>query len=196
MPSEILSREEVRRGRAWAVLERLDLVRRWSRYGRVVLHGALSYRLMVALDIDMGVVTPNPRPEHGFAVVSEVARIGGVWQVRYRNQLENPADPGLYWGIHYRDESDQVWKIDTWFLPMNHPHVGLMERQVEAFDKALTDEMREIILMIKEAVCGDQALRGMDIYQAVLQGGQRDVEGCRQWVAEHRVEGINRWLPA
>jgi hypothetical protein len=196
MPSEILSREEVRRGRAWAVLERLDLVRRWSRYGRVVIHGALSYRLMVALDIDIGVLAPDPRPEQGFAVVSEAAQIGGVWQVRYRNQLEDPADPGLYWAIHYRDGGHNVWKIDTWLLPIDHPDAGLMERQVEAFGKALTDERREIILAIKEAACGDKALRGIDIYQAVLQGGQRDAEGCRQWIAEHRVEGINRWLPA
>jgi hypothetical protein len=193
--SEILAREEARRGRAWAVLRRLDLVRRWSRYGRVLIHGALSYRLMVALDIDMGVLTPDPRPEHGFAVTSEVAQIAGVWQVRYRNQMDDPADPGLYWGMHYRDERNDLWKIDTWLLPMNHPEADLMERQVEALNRTLTDETRTIILRIKEALTGEEPLRGIDIYQAVLQGGQRDVVGCRQWVAEHGVEGINCWLP-
>jgi len=188
-------REEARRERANRVLVRLDLERRWSRYGRVIMHGALTYGLMVALDIDMATACPELRPGMGFDVMSEVAQLSGVWKVRYRNQLDDPGDPGLYYQIQYRDERDEIWEVDAWLMPENHPNTLLLDRQVEALGRALSEETRRTILEIKEAIPGKGALRGIDIYQAVLQGGVGSVDECRQWIADHPVVGINRWLP-
>ena len=192
---DVFGREQARRSRAHQVLERLDLVRRWSRYGRVIPHGAMTYGLMVALDIDMATACPELRSGMGFDVVSEIAQMTGVRKVRYRNQLDDPGDPGLYYQIQYRDDRDDLWKVDAWLVPETSPSTAHLDRQVESLRRALTTESRSAILEIKEANQGQEPMRGIDIYQAVLDGGVRSVNDCRQWIADHPVEGMNWWLP-
>jgi hypothetical protein len=87
---EIFLREGKRRERAKKILEKLDLLQRWSHYGRPILVGAFRYGLMVELDIDMVTFSNDPRIEHGFQVMSEVARLPGVWKVRFTNELDGP----------------------------------------------------------------------------------------------------------
>jgi hypothetical protein len=106
---DLLARAEARRQSAWRVLERLDLVRRWTRYGEPIVVGSVALRVVVRTDIDMEIVTDEPRVEDGFAVVAECARIPGVLCGRYRNELVN-GDPtlpsGVYWKLDYQaDES-------------------------------------------------------------------------------------------
>lgn len=69
----MLARAEARRLSAWRVLERLDLMRRWTRYGEPFVVGSVALGVVVRPDIDMEIVTDEPRVEDGFAVVAECA---------------------------------------------------------------------------------------------------------------------------
>ena len=51
--NEILQRAEARQARAEEILEELDLVNRWSPYGRPIVVGSVSHRLVVEPDIDL-----------------------------------------------------------------------------------------------------------------------------------------------
>jgi hypothetical protein len=192
---DILLRAEKRRERALDIIEELNLLQRWSRYGSPVIVGAIRYGLVVAPDIDVEIYCDEPRIEHGFDVMSEVARVPGVWKVRFANELEGP-DQGLYWQVRYRNPEGDVWKVDSWLLRHDHPHAHWAEKFADAMQKALTDETRRAILEIKEALLGEAGIRGIDIYRAVLEGGVRDVSGFRHWIEEHKPCGIMLWLPS
>ena len=192
---EVLRRAEERRRRALDVIEALDLFQRWSRYGSPVIVGAVSMGLVVALDIDMNIYSDNPRIEHGFEVMSELAVLSGVWKIRFSNELAGP-DQGLYWQIRFRDHVGDVWKIDSWLVGWDHPHAGWGEELADAMQKALTDQTRRAILQIKEAVLGEPGVRGIDIYRAVLEGGVRHPAEFAPWMAEHKKPGITNWLPS
>ena len=192
---EILHRAEERRRRASDVIKTLGLIERWSRYGKPVIVGAVKTGLVVALDIDMEIYSDDPRIEHGFEVMSELAVLPGVWKIRFSNELENP-DQGLYWQIRYRDEVGDVWKIDSWLIDFNHPHAHWAEKCADAIQKVLANQTRRAILEIKEALLGEPEVRGIDIYRAVLEGGVRCPDELVQWMAEHKPSGITRWRPS
>lgn len=192
---DLLLRAEHRRERALRIIQELGLLRRWSRRGSPVIVGAIRHGLVVALDIDMEVYSEHPRIEHGFEVMSEVARLPGVWKIRFTNQLDDDDDPGLYWQIRYRDQEGEVWNVDSWLLGHDHPYAHGAERFADAMAKALTDETRRAILEIKESLQGEEVVRGIDIYRAVLEGGVRSPSEFRCWVAEHRSSGLVLWMP-
>lgn len=194
MNDDVFARAEKRRERALNILERLDLLSRWSRYGNPVIVGAMSFGLMVALDIDMEIYSDDPRIEHGFELLSKVARLPGVHQVRFSNELAGP-DQGLYWQIRFQDQGGETWKVDSWLLGHDHPHAHWAEKLTQAMQRALTDETRRAILEIKEAILGEPGIRGLDIYKAVLEGQVRCPEGFRDWIREHKKAGIDLWLP-
>ena len=192
---DVLLRAEKRQERALSVIGRLGLLERWSCYGSPVLVGAIRYGLMVALDIDMEIYSDNPKIEDGFELMSEVARLPGVWKVRFSNELEGP-DQGLYWQIRYRDEEGEVWKVDNWLVSHDHPHAHWGEKFEDAMQRALTNETRRAILEIKECLLGEAGVRGIDIYRAVLEGGVRRLDEFKDWLAEHEASGIILWLPS
>jgi len=70
---DLLERAARTRQQAQAILDDLDLLEKWRRFGRPVLVGAVSFDLAVAPDIDMEVYCPELRIEHGFQVLTECA---------------------------------------------------------------------------------------------------------------------------
>ena len=192
---EVLCRAEERRRRALDVIKTLSLFERWSPYGSPVIVGAVRMGLVVALDIDVEIYSDDPRIEHGFQIMSELAVLPGVWKIRFSNELTGP-DQGLYWQIRYRDQVGDVWKIDNWLIARDHPHAHWAEEFADAMQKALTDQTRCAILEIKEALLGEAGARGIDIYRAVLEGGVRRPAEFIQWMAEHKISGITPWRPS
>jgi hypothetical protein len=192
---DVFLRAERRRMQALDVLERLSLLARWSRYGSPVIVGALRHRLVVAPDIDLEIYSDDPRIEHGFHLMSEVAQAPGVWKVRFSNELSGP-DQGLYWGIRYRGQDGEIWKTDNWLLSHHHPHAHWAEKLAIAMGRALTEETRRVILEIKEAMIEVESVRSIDVYRAVLEGHVRCPCEFRQWLEEHKPTGIVLWLPS
>lgn len=191
----LLARAEERRRRGLDLIETLGLMERWSRYGSPVLVGAVNMGLVVALDIDINVYSDEPRIEHGFEVMSEVALLPGVWKICFSNELAGP-DAGLYWQIRCRDKGGNVWKIDNWLISWDHPDAGVAEHFASAMQQALTEETRAIILAIKEQLKDEHGVDGIDIYRAVLEGGVSDSDQFIRWIAQNKTSGVTRWRPS
>ena len=168
----ILQRAEERRRRALQLIGELQLLERWSRFGKPFVLGSVKMGLVVARDIDLNIYSDSPRIEEGFHVMSQIALLPGVYKIRFTNALNTP-DQGLYWQIIFRDQSAEEWKIDNWFLSTDHPDAGLGEALAEGMLEILTEDTRRIILEIKEALLGKAGIRGIDIYRAVIEGGVR-----------------------
>lgn len=196
-PASILQRADERQREAREIIERLGLLERWAKAGQPVLVGAVSYGLAVRPDIDLEIYGDRPRIEDGFAVVTELALVPGVWKIRFSNELDGP-NHGLYWQVRYRNPAltaPEVWKIDMWLLPRDYD--GPTSRDLAlAMRQALTPETRASILLIKEATVADERIHGIDVYRAVLDGGIRSVGKFERWFADHGNAELSDWKPA
>lgn len=191
---DILERAERRRRQALEVLDTLGLMERWAQSGLPRLVGAVRYGLAMAPDIDLAIYTEIPQVSQGFAVMSAVAEIPGVWKVRFSNELDRP-DQGLYWQVRYIAGDGTIWKVDNWLLGVCHPQFVWDDRFSEALERALTPETRGAILRIKEEASGQEWAHGIDIYQAVIEGGIRSLEGFKAWQDARPPGKLNYWLP-
>lgn len=194
---------------AHRLLERLDFLHRWGRYGKPELVGALSLGLVVRPDIDFEVYADKAEVSHGFCVYREIASLPGVRQVLFVDHRDSPdADSGgaarvldpplyqeLYWQVRVLEE-DVEWKIDCWHLEHSHPHAHWGRRFSDAMDHALTRETRDAILRIKETARDDGDVHGIHIYRAVLQAGVRTPAEFERWRHRYGLSAaLNFWLP-
>ena len=67
--SDVLARADARQKIAEHILQELDLIDRWGRFGTCNVVGAVAYGLVVAPDIDIEIFCPQPRIEDGFDVL-------------------------------------------------------------------------------------------------------------------------------
>lgn len=184
----LLTRAEARRRAAWRVLEELDLLRRWARYGEPSVVGSVALRVVVRPDIDIAIVTEQPRVQDGFAVVAECATIPRVVRGRFRRDLP-PGDPifpsGLYWKLDYQADDGVVWTIDMWLLERGDP--GGLDTTTR-LGRLLTDDRRAAVLAIKEAAAAqDRRVSGYMVCQAAIDDEVGSLEEFDRWVA--RREG-------
>ena len=100
--SALLARAHTLQAEARRIIDRLDLIGRWTAVGRLLVVGSVAYGLVVEPDIDMEVYMPRPRVAAGFSIVSQFAVVPGVRRVRFANELDGP-DPGLYFQLRYRE---------------------------------------------------------------------------------------------
>lgn len=191
----VLERADRIAARAREIVAELGLTERWSKVGAPVSVGALRYGLMVARDIDMEVYSESPEIADGFAVMSGVASLPGVSEVRFVNAMDTP-DRGFYWRTDFLDRDGERWKIDCWHVGDDHPDAHWCEKFADAMEKALTTETRRAILELKEAARkGDPGILGIDIYRAVLKDRVRSAEELREWLGRNRSESMSHWLP-
>lgn len=190
---ELLRRQARRQRDAHALLNRLGVVRRWEEFGTPVLCGAVSYGLMVALDIDVEIYG-EPRVDVGFALVSAWAEDSAVRKVSFINDLDGP-DGGLGWALHYC-HGDAWWRVEVWLLPNDYDGPRSADLVVP-MRLALDARARCAVLRIKEALVRDgTAYRSIDIYRAVLDHGIMNVTDYLSWCAVNESEGLLPWRPA
>jgi hypothetical protein len=181
---------------AYDVIRQLQLEGRWAEVGEVTFSGSSRFGLMVAPNIDMEVYADRPRPSVGFQVIAGIAEIPGVRRVRFKNQLDDPEDPGLFWWIQYRDELGQDWSIDTWLIPRDHPLAMQPDRFAEAMCEKLDDLSRRTILQIKhESRCRNADTRSIEIYKAVLRDGISTHAEFERWLEQHPAKKLEDWMP-
>jgi hypothetical protein len=179
----LLARAEARRRAAWRVLEALDLMRRWTRYGEPSVVGSVALRVVVRPDIDLAIVTDQPRVQDGFAVIAECAANPRVLRGRFRRDLP-PGDPifpsGLYWKLDYQADDGVVWTIDMWLLERGAP--GGLDTTTR-LGRRLTDDRRASVLAIKEAAAAqDRRVSGYLVCQAVIDDEVATLEEFDRWV--------------
>jgi hypothetical protein len=192
---DVLERAKQRRQTAKTILQELDLINKWQRFGRPVLVGALSFDLAVAADIDMEIYSPILKIEHGFQVISECAQNPNVTSAQFINGLNTP-DKALYWQLHYLDNNGDDWKIDMWSAPENY-ELPRGEHFVQPMKDALTQETRAAILTLKEARATGELppFLSVDLYRAVLEGGVRTSEQWIAWQKSHETGILTAWKP-
>jgi hypothetical protein len=180
---------------AEAILAELDLVRRWARFGRPVLVGALAYDLLVDPDIDMEIYCPELGIADGFQALGECALNPHVTKARFANELAG-RDQALYWQLRYRHDDGTEWKIDMWSAPQDYA-LPRAEHLVAPMRAALTAETRGAILALKAARALDAGLQcpSIDLYRAVLDDGVRTVEELRAWLTTHETGKLSGWRP-
>ncbi|MFZ5817743.1 MAG: hypothetical protein ACOY93_21025 [Bacillota bacterium] len=192
--SERIRRAEVRFIQGMAVLEDLRLVERWKKVGTPFIVGAMGYGLPVAPDIDMEIFCRRPSVEAGFRVLSECVTHPRVRKARFANELDGP-DQGLYFQLRYLDGLGEEWKLDMWLVANDHP--GPLSRDLlTPMRRALTEESRDAILEIKEAILArGLKYRSIDVYRAVLEGGVRGLEAFQAWHERVKPSGLTDWRP-
>jgi hypothetical protein len=193
---DILHRAALRRHRAREIAAALDLSTRWSTIGTVVPVGAVAHGLVVSRDIDYEVFTAGPPTVRGgFHVLAELAEVPAVTGVRFTNALDT-ADHGLYWQVRCRDDDGDVWKIDIWTLPVDHPG-PCAAWMVEPMRRVLTNDLRVAILRLKEARTTGQIpnIASIDLYRAVLDDGVRTEADLRAWAGDHYAPTLTHWRP-
>jgi len=193
--SERIRRAEKRFVTAMSILEELRLLERWGRVGNACIVGAMAYGLQVAPDIDMEIFCDKPSVQVGFAILSACVQNPRVRKARYANELDGP-DQGLYFQLRYLHPGGEEWKLDMWMVAKDHP--GPLSRDlVEPMRRALSDETREAILLVKEQVRAKRAaIPSIQIYEAVLEHGVRSYEEFLTWQAVAQPAGLTDWRPA
>jgi hypothetical protein len=193
---DLIARASELQKQAHDVIRQLQLEGRWAKVGEVTFSGSPRCGLMVAPNIDMEVYADPPRPSAGFQVIAGIAEMPGVRRVRFKNQLDDPEDPGLYWWIQYRDELGQDWSIDTWLIPRDHPFAMQPDRFAEAMCERLDDVLRRKILRIKhESRCRNADTRSIEIYKAVLRDGVGTYAEFERWLEQHPAKKLEDWMP-
>ena len=193
--NDIVSRAETRQQIAEHILQELDLVNRWNQFGKCNLVGAVTYRLIVAPDIDMEIFCPDPKIEDGFEIIRACALHPQVTKTRFWNAL-GPPHHGLYWQVRYNHEGEE-WKIDMWSIADSYSD-PCGSHLTEPIVNALTLESRQAILRLKEAVLADDTLDcpSIQIYRAVLDSGVADLDGLKAWLPRNPLTGVvTDWKP-
>jgi hypothetical protein len=171
------------------LLEQLDLIGRWSRYGEVEVVGSVGIGLVVQPDVDLEIYCDNPQVADGFAVMQPLAELPKSRRITYLDARDRH-ERGQYWKLEY--ELDETWTIDMWVFTERGPGAGL----TAALRTTLTDESRDSILAIKEEAAerGERA-PGYWLYQAVLDAGVTTYDEFRGWLGDRNIYERTAWLP-
>lgn len=189
----LLDRQDARQDKARTVLDMLQPLQQWERFGEPRLCGAMSYGLLVAPDIDIEIFG-DLRVDAGFSLVSEWARDPAVDRVLFINAVGEP-DAGLGWELHYRLDGVR-WALQMWLLPAGYEGPRSADL-VAPMSAALCPGTRARILCIKEALVErETSYRSIDVYRAVLDHGVNAVEEYDQWCRSYSSTGMINWRPA
>jgi len=183
------------KSRAEGILSELDLLGKWSRYGRPSLVGALSFDLILTPDIDMEIYCPQVKVEDGMAVLLECSKNPRIVGVKYQNELNGP-DKAIYWQLKYLDAQGSLWKVDMWSAPSDYA-LPRGEDFVAPMRKALTPETRRAILELKDARDSKElpSFISIDLYRAVIRDGVRTKDDFLSWLKSNPTGELSGWKP-
>ncbi|GBC61645.1 hypothetical protein DENIS_2607 [Desulfonema ishimotonii] len=181
---------------AWAVIEDTDVMGLWASIGATInLVGSLKTDLLINnRDIDFHIYTNPFKLADSFSVISRLAENKRIKMINYSNLLE-AEDKCIEWHAFYDDQDGNSWQIDMIHILNESPYVGYFENVAERISKVLTSETREAILRIKNAIPIDKKVMSIQIYQAVIKDGIRDIESFRRWKEQNPEDGIITWVP-
>lgn len=181
---------------AWSVIEDTDITKHWESVGATInLVGSLKTGLLIKKrDIDFHIYTEPFRLADSFLAVSKLAENKHIKTISYANLIE-AEDRCIEWHAFYEHGNGNAWQIDMIHILNDSPYVGYFENVAERIAKVLTQETKEAILRIKNAIPVEKKVMSIQIYQAVIEGGIRDMEGFWYWKEQNRDDGIVTWVP-
>ena len=193
--ARLLADADAARATAESILDRLDLLARWSAVGRVEVVGSVALDVVVRPDIDLEIYVDTLEPRAGFDAIVAIADIAGVRRIRYLDARDLPMN-GLYWKVEYED-GGQNWTIDNWMFAGTQP--GNSAGATAAIQAAIARDAgaRATILRIKRsAVERGERAHGRWVYEAVLDHGIDDYSGYLEWLGDRDVWARSAWTPA
>lgn len=194
--NELLTLSAAQQARAEEIVRELRLRECWGSVGaRVNLVGSVAMGLALGKrDIDLHVYTDPFVVADSFAAVGRIAADPRVKSVQYANLMAEE-DRCLEWHAQCEIAPGETWKLDMIHIAPDSRYVGFFERVAVRISVVLNEEMRLAILGIKRELGEARDIPGIEIYQAVLEGGVRDAAGLRVWRERHPPRGINCWMP-
>ena len=196
MKKQLLETAELLQKKAWSIIEETRIVEIWSSIGATInLVGSLKTGLLLnRRDIDFHIYTTPFRMSDSFSAIAQLAENPRIKTINYGNLID-AEDRCVEWHASYEDREGESWQIDMIHILDDSRYVGYFEKVADRISGVLTEETREAILAIKDAVLPEEKVMGIQIYRAVLEGGVRDIEAFRQWKSQNPEEGIITWMP-
>lgn len=199
---DLMEKQDALQKEAHGVLEKLQLIKILSKYGKPEIVGSLALGLMTWRDIDIEVIVDNLNREIVSEFVADIVKIKlrkinlNVTDNRNQNSPKTPS--GIYVGINYYDHlpieeqsshNPNLWKIDIHFILSENAKGSEKAKQI---NKQLTDEKRKIILEIKNVLMNSPEHRktifSVDIYDAVFEKGVKNLEEFKDYLKESSRE--------
>lgn len=193
---KIIEIAEAAQKRAWEVIKELDLIEIWTSIGaKANLVGSLKTGLMInRKDIDLHIYTDPFKLSDSFLAMSRLAENQGVRSISYTNLLE-AEDMCIEWHAFYEDGQGETWQLDMIHILPESTYAGYFEEVAQRICTALTPETRQAILRIKHELAPEKKVMAIEVYQAVLSAGVRDLESFWKWKATQPQAAIINWMP-
>lgn len=182
MLEELLEQNKRIKEEAEGILCEKKVLQILNAFGEPHVSGSYALDLMTWRDLDIYLEVELISEERFFQLGSKLCEALSPLRMHFRNERVAKTDglpDGLYWGIYLGDERQGAWKIDVWAVCAKE-----RERLInycEAIKEQLNDGASTAILSIKSQCWHDPEYRRVysssDIYEAVLRGGVRDLEG-------------------
>ena len=196
MEAEIMDLALRNAARAREIIEELDIVGAWRSIGAEAnLVGSLRMGLMMKhRDIDFHVYSSPLAVADSFAAVARIAANTHVMEITFRN-LADTDEHCFEWHASYRGEDGELWQLDMIHIMRGSFYDGYFERMADRISAVMTDEMREAVLRLKYQTPDDEKIMGVEYYRAVVEGGVRDMDSLRRWLAANPSQGVVEWIP-
>jgi hypothetical protein len=190
---ELAATQSSLRREATALLEELQRAAILTDVGPVALAGSYISELMCWREIDvMVLVGADYSPADVLQLISRLMQFPGVVGFDYRDERAGRSPTGQVRDERYHvpfmiDRQLGMWRLDlTLWLHDLHQNITTWH---QALRDKITDEQRAAVLRIKDVWCRlpiypDQ-ISGLEIYNAVLEGGVRTPEQFRSWLTDH-----------
>ena len=192
----VIEQSEQIQKQAWKVIDETGVIKHWTSIGATInLVGSLKTGLLIKnRDIDFHIYTNPFSLCDSFLAVSKLAENNRITEISYKNLIEEE-DKCIEWHASYVDLHGVTWKIDMIHILNESQFAGYFENVAYRISAVLTHETREAILRIKSAIPDDKKVMSIQVYQAVIEDGVRDIAGFWLWKKQNLNEGIVTWIP-
>ncbi len=163
--------------------------------GTMHIVGSLKTDLMMwNRDIDIHVYSGGDMLSWSFALMAAVSRNGAVKEFHCLNLLDTPEEC-IEWHVTCVMADGTPWKLDLIHIREGSRYDGYVEKVTDRIAARLDPRTREAILCIKYELGEQSNVKGVEIYNAVLEYGINNCLDFIQWRAENQVNGILEWMP-
>ena len=192
----IIALAEQNQKKAWGIIEETRIMEIWNSFGAEVnLVGSLKTGLLMNnLDIDFHIYSDQFSLADSFGAIAKLAENSQIKRIEYVNLLDTD-EKCLEWHAWYEDREGRLWQIDMIHILNESPFAGYFEKVAQRIAKKLTPETRNAILSIKNDLPIEKKAMSIEIYQAVISDGVRNVADFLHWKTEHPNDGIVSWMP-
>lgn len=196
MMSDVVRIAEERQKRAWEIVREAGIVEIWTSFGaQVNLVGSLRTGLLISnRDVDFHIYTRPFRLSDSFAAIAGIAGNGKVRKIAYENRL-GTEEKCVEWHAWYEAGPGETWQIDMIHILYESRYAGWFEKVAGRIRAVLTDETRQAILSIKNAMPEGKKVAGIRVCMAVIRDGVRTYEEFEDWERRNRDDGIISWIP-